>query len=445
MEPETTPAVRSVFAERNFMLLFGGSSISALGDQFTLVALPWLVLKLTGDAAALGLVLAAMALPRALFMLLGGAVVDRLSPRRVLLAARTVNAALIGLLTVLVLSGHVHMAAVYVIALGIGLATAFVYPAGSSLIPRILSPQQLASGNALTMGARQLSMFVGPGLAGLVIALGAHAGHGGTADSHGLGLAFAIDTVSFLFSLASLSLIRLPDEASPGTARRGVFAELAEGVRTAWNDVPLRAFMLYAGAVTILVGGPVQVGLPMLADTRLDMGAASLGILMTANGGGMLVGAALSPRVVRRLQGRLGLMVLMFDSLVGLALAGLSQVHGTATGALLLATVGLFAGLVQVGVISWIQQRAPRAMLGRIMSIVIFIFMGVGPISAAAAGSLLKVIDLSTLFLGAGLSLSIIALSCMTSPALRAIGAPDRPGGADAAAPAVAAPERVVD
>ena len=68
----------SLFANRNFTLLFGGSTISAIGDQFTLVALPWLVLKLTGDPAALGLVLAAMALPRAAFMLIGGVVADRI-------------------------------------------------------------------------------------------------------------------------------------------------------------------------------------------------------------------------------------------------------------------------------------------------------------------------------------------------------------------------------
>ena len=96
----------SVFANRNFSLLFAGSTISAIGDQFTLVALPWLVLKLTGDPAALGLVLATMALPRAVFMLIGGAVVDRMSPRRVLLGGRGVNALLVSLLAVLVLTGR---------------------------------------------------------------------------------------------------------------------------------------------------------------------------------------------------------------------------------------------------------------------------------------------------------------------------------------------------
>src|SRR5579872_140744 len=86
-----SPRGSSPFTNRDFRLLFGGSSISFIGDQFTLVALPWLVLQLTGNPAQLGLVLALMALPRALFMLLGGAVVDRMSPRRVLLTARGIN------------------------------------------------------------------------------------------------------------------------------------------------------------------------------------------------------------------------------------------------------------------------------------------------------------------------------------------------------------------
>ncbi|MGH8399392.1 MAG: MFS transporter, partial [Gammaproteobacteria bacterium] len=115
---------KSVFSNRNFNLLFGGSSISALGDQFTLVALPWLVLKLTGDPAALGIVLAVMALPRAVFMLIGGAVVDRMSPRRVLLGARAANAVCIAVLALLVLTGGIHMWMIYLLALGIGLSTA---------------------------------------------------------------------------------------------------------------------------------------------------------------------------------------------------------------------------------------------------------------------------------------------------------------------------------
>ncbi|MFC4526095.1 MFS transporter [Dyella halodurans] len=415
----------SVLANRNFRLLFGGSTVSALGDQFTLVALPWLVLKLTGDPAALGLVLAAMALPRAIFMLIGGAVVDRMSPRRVLLAARGVNALLVSLLALLVWTGAINMPLVYAIALGIGLSTAFAYPASSSILPQLMEPTQLAPANALIMGMRQLSVFVGPLLAGLVIGTGAHAAvTRGPADAHGLGLAFGIDAVSFLASLGSLMMIRLHTDDHPRRTQGSVLAAVAEGVRGVWADVPLRAFILYVGAVTFFVGGPIQVGLPVLADTRLDLGAASLGILMTANGGGMVVGGFLSKLAARVVRGRLGLMVLCIDGVVGLGLVWLGTVHRTWSGAALLATTGVLAGMAQIAIISWIQQRVSREMMGRTMSLLMFTFMGLGPVSAALAGGLLKFISLPALFAGAGLTLSAIALGCLANPVLRGIGAP---------------------
>jgi hypothetical protein len=414
----------SVFANRNFRLLFGGSTISMLGDQFTLVALPWLVLKLTGDPAALGIVLATMALPRAAFMLIGGAVVDRLSPRKVLLAARGSNALLVALLATLVLLGGIHMWLVYLIALGIGLSTAFAYPAGSAILPQLVKPEQLQPGNALFMGMRQLSMFIGPALAGVVISIGSHGAHApGLQDAGGLGLAFGIDAISFAFSLCALLLVRIHSDFHPKTVVGGVLSNVASGVRAIWADLPLRAFILYAAVVSVFIGGPLQVGLPVLADTRMDLGAASLGILMTANGGGMLLGSALSGLVGRFVRGRLGLMVLGIDSLVGLILATLALVHSTVGGAVLLVGTGVLGGIAQIAIVSWIQRRVAPEMMGRTMSVLMFTFMGLGPLSAALAGSLLKVISLPALFVGAGLLLTAIALSCMTSGALRSIGA----------------------
>ncbi len=421
-----TPTARrdSIFANHNFRLLFGGSAISMLGDQFTLVALPWLVLKLTGNPAALGLVLATMALPRALFMLIGGAVVDRLSPRKVLIAARAANALFVAVLAGLVLLGDIHMWLVYVIALGIGLSTAFAYPAGSAILPQLVSRDQLQPTNALMMGMRQLSMFIGPALAGVVISIGAHGAPAhAVQDASGLGLAFSIDAISFAFSLGSLLFIRIHRDFQPKPAVGGVLSNVASGVRVIWADLPLRAFMLYAAVVSVFVGGPLQVGLPVLADTRMDLGAASLGILMTANGGGMLLGSFLSGIASRYVRGRLGLMVLTIDSLAGVALATLALVHSTIIGAVLLAGTGVLAGIAQIAIVSWIQRRVAPEMMGRAMSVLMFTFMGLGPISAAVAGSLLKVISLASLFVGAGLVLTAIALSCMSSPALRSIGA----------------------
>jgi MFS family permease len=91
----------------SFLWLFGGGALSMLGDQFTLIALPWVVLKLTGDPLAMGTVLATMAVPRAVLMLVGGALIDLSSAKRVLLATKYANAACLGLLAYLILAHSV--------------------------------------------------------------------------------------------------------------------------------------------------------------------------------------------------------------------------------------------------------------------------------------------------------------------------------------------------
>src|SRR5664279_2941954 len=110
--------LQNAFRNPNFRLLWGGQITSILGDQFSMIAMPWLVLKLTGsDPVALGTVLALGSVPRALFMLLGGAVTDRLSQRTVMLVSDVLRFALTGLLAALVLTGSVHLWMVYILSL----------------------------------------------------------------------------------------------------------------------------------------------------------------------------------------------------------------------------------------------------------------------------------------------------------------------------------------
>src|SRR6187431_3127725 len=140
--PEATKP-RSVFAVRDFRLLWFGEAVSALGDQFAMVALPWLALLLTGSAFALGTVLAAMAIPRAVFMLIGGAYVDRLSPRRVMLISNAVRFAAMTSLGVIVLAGAAQLWMLYVFALVFGVADAFFYPAQTAITPELVEGEQL--------------------------------------------------------------------------------------------------------------------------------------------------------------------------------------------------------------------------------------------------------------------------------------------------------------
>jgi len=188
---------------RNFRLLWLGESASLLGDQFFLIALPWLVLKLSGDAFAVGAVLAVAGIPRAMFILLGGALTDRFSARSLMLWSNIVRMALVTFLAVIVLLGLVELWMLFVLALAFGIADAFFFPAQAAITPTLVPPEQLLEANALVMGTAQLSLLVGPAAAGLLIAVLAGAGDpAGEADVFGVGGAFAGDGLTFLVSAA---------------------------------------------------------------------------------------------------------------------------------------------------------------------------------------------------------------------------------------------------
>jgi MFS family permease len=414
---------KALFANRSFRLLVTGGAISMLGDQFTIVAMPWLVLKLTGDPLALGTVLATIALPQAAFILVGGAIVDRFDPRQVLLVARSINAILIGLLCALVATGAIEFWMIYAIALGIGVATAFVYPAGSAILPRMLEPRLLPAANGLLIGLRQLNLFLGPLLAGVLIEkfpAASNADGAPIADAHGIALAFGIDALTFLASIASLLVIRI-SPLPAGPRERNVLRSIGEGLRGFWRDVSLRSYLLYVSLITLFVGGPVQVGLPLLADARLHWGAASFGTLMSAHGGGVLIGNALMGAGVLSTKGRLGIRLLTIDGIAGLLLAALALVQSTWVGAGLLLALGVARGSVQVAMYSWIQQRVPPERIGRTMSVVMLAFFGAAPLSAVGAGLALRHATLTQMFVAAGLAMVVIALAGTRMSSIRSL------------------------
>jgi MFS family permease len=167
----TATRSRNPFAVRDFRLLWLGEAVSVLGDQFALIALPWLALVLTGSALALGSVLAIMAIPRALLMLIGGVSVDRLSPRRVMIGSNAVRLVAIGALGAVTLAGGVELWMLYAFALVFGVADAFFYPAQTSIVPELIDGDQLQRANGIVQGTAQASVLVGPvlgvGLVGL--------------------------------------------------------------------------------------------------------------------------------------------------------------------------------------------------------------------------------------------------------------------------------------
>lgn len=404
----------------NFRWLLSGGILSMLGDQFTLIALPWLVLKLTGDPLSLGLVLALLGAPRAVFILVGGAVVDRYSAKGVLLLTKHASALLVGALAALTLAGAATLPLVYGLSLGIGLAQAFAYPSGSSIMPRAIPPELLQAANGALMGVRQVGMLVGPLLAALLLAIGDHGGD--ASGMRSLGLAFAFDSLSFVVSAWTLSrVVPLPGASAP--VPQSVLHAVGEGLLAVWRDVEMRTCFAYWGLVSVLIGGTMQVALPVLAKERLHDGSA-FGMLMAAHGAGMLAGMAAAGIAAKRGGGRpvrIGMIALTVDAVAGLLVMPLGLITTAWQAGLLLLLLGGLVGSVQVAVFTWIQKRVQPQMMGRTMSIFMFIMFGLAPLSSAATGWIMQRVTLQQMFFGGGVVLLVCATLAMLFTPMRRI------------------------
>ncbi|MTW09081.1 MFS transporter [Pseudoduganella eburnea] len=411
-----TPTLKT---NANFRWLMSGGILSMLGDQFTLIALPWLVLKLTGDPLSLGLVLALLGVPRAIFILIGGAVVDRYSAKRVLMLTKHASALLVGALAVLTFTGAATLPLVYALSLGIGLAQAFAYPSGSSIMPRAIPGELLQAANGAMMGVRQVGMLAGPLLAALLLAIGEAGSDGGM---RALALAFAFDSLSFVISAWTLSRV-LPLPGAAPVVPKNVLHAVGEGLMAVWRDVEMRTCFAYWGLVSVLIGGTMQVALPVLAKERLHDGSA-FGMLMAAHGAGMLAGMAFSGMTAKHNAGRplrIGLLALSVDAMAGLLLMPLGLISAAWQGGLLLLSLGALVGLVQVAVFTWIQKRVQPQMMGRIMSIFMFILFGLAPLSSATTGWIMLHVSLQQMFAGGGVVLVVCATLALLFTPMRRI------------------------
>lgn len=377
--------------------------------------------------------MAIAAIPRAIFMLLGGVVVDRASPRVVMLLSNLVRMGLVLILAVTTWQASINIGLIYAIAFLFGFADAFMFPAASAYPPRLLPPERLAAGNSLFQGTAQMTLILGPLVAGGLIvvfgdsastAAGGAGGEGAMEDAAGLSLVFALDTLTFVVPLLILLLIRdrFPPEIQ---VTEKVWGALLEGLRYTWRDVPLRTLVFLFAGLSLFFRGPFVVGIPAFAEAFLPEGAAAFGIIMSALGIGSIVGTLIAGMTTRPPAHRLGLILLVDFFAFGLVFIFMTLFPDTYLIAAAVFMAAIIDGYIVVLLITWIQQRIAKEKLGRVMSVIMMAGQGLFPISAAAAGALAGW-DLIGMLLGAGWVMIGVTLIGLAIPAARRLG--HRPG-----------------
>ena len=364
------------------------SAISLFGDHITFVALPWLVLKLTGDPMAMGMVIAIAAVPRAVFMLFGGALSDRWSPRLVMLVSNFLRFVLIVTLAAMTYFDVVTYPIVVVIAFCFGLADAFLFPAASAMPPRLLETEQLAAGNGLLQSTMQLTLVFGPMVGGMLIALlGDDASSADQLqDRVALATVFAIDALTFVVALTLLYFVR--DRFTPEVeTETSLMSSVIEGLKWAWQDIPLRMLMLMLATFSMVFRGPFMVGVPALANEHIAEGAAAYGSILSIMGIGSIIGAILAGTYKPRGDHWLGKLLLLDFVVFGSLLIFMSAVHELSYILSLVLIGGVIDGYVIVAVTTWVQRHVPPERMGRVMGVVMFVGQGLFPISSAIAGA----------------------------------------------------------
>lgn len=379
---------------RDFRLLWASEGVSVLGDQFHAVALSWLVITLTGSGLALGTVLIAISVPRALLLMPMGVVADRREQRSLMLLSHVARAAIVAAITVLVVAGAASIPTLAALGVLFGAADAVYMPSQQAFVPRAVGPDRLPSANALLQGTYQLTSIIGPPLAGLVIA------------AAGTGIAFGVDAASFVIAAGVVALIgRSAVRTAPAQAETAAdgphepfLAALRGGLRSVIDDRGIGSMLAVSLVLNFALNGPAAVGIPWLAELRFHAGAAGLGLMVAGWAAGGLIGTVIAGNVRLVRQGR-PILIAIGASGIAFGLVGLTDSLAAAT--VLFAVGGLCMGYVNIVAISWLQARVELSMLGRVMGLVMLVGFGISPLSMALAGALIDA-SATLLFVGAG-------------------------------------------
>jgi MFS family permease len=387
-----------VLRHRDFRYLWLAQSASVIGDRIVIVALALFVIKLTGSATDLGLVLAASSLPLVAFLLLGGVWADRLPRHRVMVATDLVRFTLHALLAVLIFAGAVAIWQLIVIEALFGTAEAFFRPAANGLLPQTVPETAIQEAQGLSSLSNNIGEFAGPALAtALVLGLGA-------------GWAFALDAATFLLSAALLSRVRprrreLSSEAGE-SAPMGVWHELREGFREVrsrdWVWATLASFCaaLFTGLAPWFVLGPLvaraqygQIGVYGYVSAVLGIGTIA----------GSLLGIAWRPRFPMRAA---MLAIILWPLAAVLYAAGVTL-------ALVLPAMLIGGGGIALFDVWWttaLAERIPADKLSRVSSYDWMVSLALLPLGYVLAGPLAHALGSVDVLLG-GSALAAVALA----------------------------------
>jgi MFS family permease len=361
----------SALRHRNYRLYFSGQVFSLIGTWMQIVAVGWLVLRITNSPLLLGIVTAMETLPSLFFSLAAGGIADLFDKRRIAIVTQSLAAVQALALGILVATNHATFWNVFWLALFAGLVNAFDLPVRQSLIFDIVGVEDLLNASALNSVVFNIARIVGPAIAATIIERA-----GETAN-------FFANAVSYMFVVAALIAMR----TEPAEARKDAPVNF---VRHALDGVayvarhPLLS-RLFAGLVVFSVFGFNYVLLmPVVVKLELHRSAGALGLLLSSLGAGALLGSLVLAGRGKSRFSSLTLMSFTFPA----AIVGFALAKNLVEAVVLVAVLGFAMVQFVVRFKTFLQQETSDAMRGRVLGLYNMLIMGLSPLGALQAGAL---------------------------------------------------------
>jgi len=404
----SVPSARRLWRDRDFLLFWGGETVSLIGTQVTTLALPLAaILALNADSRQLGFLRTAEFLPFIFLTLLVGPWVDSHRRLPIMVLANVARGTLIALVPLLYALGVLRMPLLYAIALLIGVGTVLFDLSYLSYLPRLVRREQIVEGNSKIVASQSFAPVVGPGMGGFLVGL------------LSAPVTLLVDAASYAISVVTMLLIRRPEPQLERQERKEkLLPAISQGLRIVFGNPYLRA-IAGEGFTFNFFYQFIEVLFVLYAVRQLGFSAQSIGLIIGTGSVGAVVGSAFASRLAARLRFGPALVRSMWVAclapmLIPLA-AGGKRFEATV---LILAffLIGVGEGVANVLAVSLRQTVTPDRLLGRMNASMRLALYGAAPLGALAAGFLGEAIGLRPAFVVAAVGFVVAMLFIVFSP-----------------------------
>ena len=367
--------------------LLGGNLISYIGDQIYLIAIPLMVLDITGSALSMGIISAIQRIPN-LIQPLAGAIVDRINRKIILIICDFFRALLVAALGVLFLFDMLEMWYIYIASFIIGILSVLYTTAQFTVIPSIVNNRDLHLANTLESSSFNSAVFIGPTLGGIVISL------------YNPGYALLINSFSFICALVAILSIKLPSNDRFKKEMGGFFSELVEGFKYVMNN----KIILYTNIALLISNFGTNLFLTILVihlKGTINLDATSIGLLLSIGGLGAILGSLITNKLVKIFSYK---TIFLFAFCIGglsVILFGIAESYVLLVISNLLGTVA--ASAINPCIRTIRQKYTPSNLLGRVQATSRFITWILLPLAAFLSGYLSDLIGTSTVIIIGGI------------------------------------------